>query len=170
MPLLYREVVGVNLIGSYSLNSISEKYQQEIDFFPFPQMTKQDDADRGDRVTIEQNEISPIAVLSLTSSSQKIPAAKKLLQFVATPTTQIFLNKSLNTIAPHQNIQYGDKAVNQKVRKTLNNAENLSQFFDRETDFEFARFAKKQLDDFIKHGDIEKVTQLLEAQRLIAFK
>jgi len=168
MPLLYREVVGVNLIGSYSLNNISEKYQQEIDFFPFPKIVMQDSVD--ERIMAEQNEISPIAVLSLTSSSKKISAAEKLLEFVATPRAQIFLNKSLNTIAPHQNIQYDENEVNQKVRETLNNAEHLSQFFDRETDYQFARFAKKQLDDFIKHSDVEKVTQLLEAQRLIAFK
>ena len=168
MPLLYREVVGVNLIGSYSLNNISEKYQQEIDFFPFPQIVKQNH--EKNKVRAEKNEISPIAVLSLVSSSKKISAAQELLEFVALPRSQAFLNRSLNTIAPHLHSLSDDKHVNQVVRNTLNNAEHLSQFFDRETDYKFARFAKKQLDNFIKHSDIEKVTQMLEAQRLTTFK
>ena len=158
MALLYREVVGINLTGSYSSTLIDNKFHDDLGFFPFPSIDKK-----------TSSEISPISVMSMIKASDKKLSATKLLNFLAKPKAQRWLNSTLKTMSPSL---YPEPKVNELtsiVKKTLVSAEHLSQFFDRETDHQFANLAKPVIANFVSHGDINKTTKALEQLRLIHF-
>lgn len=155
MPLIYREVVGINLIGSFSLSSLPVKNQEDIGFFPFP--TIYDDT--------ENSVLAPMSVIALTKNGAKKAHLTKFLQFFNTNETQVFINKGLSTFSPKQSARIDGRPIIKQTAEIFEAANYHSQYFDLEFEFEMAEFAKKAFSEFINHQDVNKITELLEQKR-----
>lgn len=156
MPLLYREVVGVNLIGSFALSNLPMNYQEDIGFFPFPTILGHED----------NSVLAPLSVISVTKNGINDEGVHKLLSFFAKEETQTYINKQLSTIPPINTAIPDARLVIQQTFDLLQNAKFHSQYFDLEVKFNMAEFAKKQFSDFVTHKNIKKVTEALEAKRV----
>jgi len=164
LPLISREVAGVQLIGSFSLNSIADKFKEELGYFAFPKMG-------GDSGSLyENNEIAPLSTISLLKSSKHKAQALRFINYLALPKTQLLLNEGKDMLSPHINVQNERKDLIGQGKQQLDNATHLSQYFDRETEQAMAKFAKQAFADFIEHGDIERLVGQLEKQRKKVFK
>jgi len=155
MPLLYREVVGINLIGSFSLSSLSDKYQQDIGFFPFPSIS----------IEGENSVLAPMSVIALTQLGATKPYLQEFLKFFNDVDTQIYINKSLSTFSPNQSARIDKRPIIVQTAKIFEEAKYQSQYFDLEFEFEMAEFAKGEFSEFIKHKNVQKVTLALEHKR-----
>ena len=155
MPLIYREVVGINLIGSFSLSSLPVKNQADIGFFPFPTIAD----------SKENSVLAPMSVIALTKNGAKKSHLTKFLQFFNTNETQIFINKGLSTFSPKQSARIDGRPIIKQTAEIFEAAQYHSQYFDLEFEFEMAEFAKKAFSDFINHQDVNKITELLEEKR-----
>ncbi|MEW6992084.1 ABC transporter substrate-binding protein [Colwelliaceae bacterium 6441] len=155
MPLLFREVIGLNLIGSFAVRDLPLNHQQEIGFFAFPSMNNVKD----------NSALVPMSVLSITQKGSKNVSVNKLLEFFSLPSNQSSFNNQLNTISPLATITPHSSELLIQTNQALVEASFLSQYYDREVTFEMGEFAKKAFADFISHKNIEKVTQALEQKR-----
>lgn len=156
MPLIYREVVGINLIGSFSLSSLPVKNQADIGFFPFPTIAD----------SKENSVLAPMSVIALTKNGAEKAHLTKFLQFFNTNETQIFINKGLSTFSPKQSARIDGRPIIKQTAEIFEAANYQSQYFDLEFEFEMAEFAKKAFSDFINHQDVNKITELLEQKRI----
>ncbi|WP_286272598.1 ABC transporter substrate-binding protein [Thalassotalea hakodatensis] len=152
MPLLYREEIGMNLSGSFSLSGMPNYVQKSVGLFPFPQVGKNKD----------HSILAPMSALMLTAQGRAKPESKTLLAFFSQYKTQRMINDAMATMSP---ILYQDD-VHSKLINEIHSAEHIFQFLDREMPFEMAEFSKRTMADFLKHQNIKKVTESLEAFRL----
>lgn len=159
MPLIYREVVGINLIGSFSLSSLPIKNQADIGFFPFPTISD----------GTENSVLAPMSVIALTKNGAKKAHLTKFLQFFNTNETQIFINKGLSTFSPKQSARIDGRPIIKQTAEIFEAANYHSQYFDLEFEFEMAEFAKKAFSEFINHQDVHKVTEQLEQKRKMLY-
>lgn len=155
MPLLYREVVGVNLIGTFVLNSVPVKLQQEFGFFPFPQISEQADS----------SVLAPLSIIALTKYGKSKPYAAKLLAFFASEPIQQDLNDKLSTFSPMRGVEPKGSNLMKEAYLPLVSSSYQSQFFDIEMSFEMAEYGKAIFAEFIRDKDIGKATGKLEAKR-----
>jgi len=163
LPLISREVAGVQLIGSFALNNVADKYKKEFGYFAFPKM-----AEVGGSLN-ENNEIAPLSTISLLKSSKSKEQALRFVNYLALPESQFLLNEEKYMLSPHIAVQSEDKELIGQGKQQLENATHLSQYFDRETEQAMAKFAKQAFADFIEHGDIERLVGQLEKQRKKVF-
>ena len=157
LPLIIREVAGVNLMGSFALSNVPDKFKDDFGFFAFPQIRE--------GVQIEINEIAPLSTISILKTSKHKKQALRFISYLSSPETQHLINNLKTTLAPNL---ASNKYPNDLVRKgknQLDRADHLSQYFDRETDVRMAKFAKQAFADFIEHGDIKRLVKQLEMQR-----
>lgn len=80
MPLLYREVIGLNLNGSFSHAALSTTVQSDLGFFAFPEMN----------IANENSLVAPTSELAVTKGSDNKPEVEKLVQYFAQIDTQTF--------------------------------------------------------------------------------
>jgi multiple sugar transport system substrate-binding protein len=161
LPLIAREIAGVELIGSSSLSNLSDKLKDEFGFFAFPQMKK--------TKPFEINEIAPLTTLSLLKSSQHKEQALRLLSYFSLPETQSLFNAKKDVLTPHLLWEEYPNELVKQGKYQLDRADHFSQYFDRETDEVMAKFAKQAFADFIEHGDIKRLVTQLEQQRKKVF-
>jgi multiple sugar transport system substrate-binding protein len=163
LPLISREVAGVQLIGSFALITVSDRYKKDFGYFAFPSINEENG------VYNERNEIAPLSTISLLKSSKYKEQALHFLSYLSLPEVQSKLNEKKATLSPHNSAQnYSENLIGQG-KAQLENATHLSQYFDRETDQAMAKFAKQAFADFIEHGDIERLVGQLEKQRKKVF-
>ncbi|WP_286232647.1 ABC transporter substrate-binding protein [Thalassotalea sediminis] len=155
MPLLYREVVGVNLIGTFVLSSLPEHTQKEIGYFAFPQMGTRNN----------NSVLAPLSLIALTKQGQQKKSAMQLVSFFTLPSVQRKLNENFYTFSPIKGIGTPSNELMSSAYQTLLQAEYQSQYFDIEMQFEMAEYAKEKFAEFIEHYDIDKVTSELESKR-----
>jgi multiple sugar transport system substrate-binding protein len=163
LPLISREVAGLQLIGSFALHNVADKFKSEFGYFSFPQMKKTKNN------LHEVNEIAPLSTVSLLKSSQHKEQALRFLRYLAQPETQYLLNKPKNTLSPNLKAQESHSELVRRGKRQLEQADHLTQYFDRETDEKMATFAKQAFANFIEHGDIKRLVMQLEKQRKKVF-
>jgi multiple sugar transport system substrate-binding protein len=164
LPLISREVAGVQLIGSFVLYKIADKFKKDFGYFVFPKMA-------GANASFhENNEIAPLTTISLLKSSKHKEQALLFLSFLSLPENQARFNEQKEMISPHLAIQKNRIKLIGQGQLQLEQADHFSQYFDRETDEKMAQFAKKAFADFIEHGDIEYLVEQLEKQREKIFR
>lgn len=152
MPLLYHELVGMNLSGSFSLSGVPKQVQENIASFPFPQIGKNKD----------QSILAPMSAIMLTKQGQSKPESKALISFFSQYNTQRMINDAMATVSP---ILYLDDKQSVLINE-IHSAEHIVQFLEREMSFEMAEFSKKAMADFLEHQNITQVTEILEKFRL----
>jgi multiple sugar transport system substrate-binding protein len=155
---IYREISGVQLIGSFALQNLPKEIRSELGYFAFPTMNSK-----------ERNEISPLSILSISKNSSRKDEALRFLNYMSKTSVQEYLNREKATLSPLVNARASNQTIIAKGQFSLTHADNLSQYFDRETTYEMAKFAKEAFAEFIVDGDIEKITQQLENMRQQVF-
>jgi multiple sugar transport system substrate-binding protein len=164
LPLLSREVAGVQLIGSFALYKIADRFKKDFGYFAFPAMNTVNGSFN------EINEISPLSTVSILKSSRNKNQALRFLRYMALPETQSLFNEKKEMLSPHIAARKNSNELIVQGKVQLDNATHLSQYFDRETDQAMAKFAKQAFANFIEHGDIERLVGQLEKQRKKVFK
>lgn len=92
LPFLFRDLVGMSMIGNYVIQDIQQAAVPRLGFFPFPQ--------RDERVAVYEE--APIDVLIIPKRAINIPLAKQFLAFSARHEVQSKLNKSLGVLSPNK--------------------------------------------------------------------
>lgn len=156
MPLLYRDVIGMNLIGTISLSDLKAFQEDKIGFFSFPEMN----------IVGENSILAPMSVLAMTKAGSQKKHCIKLIAFFAEPAHQKLINHAMSTISP---LSYYEQTASAHVKKSaqeLSQANHVFQFLDRELSYEMAEFTKAALARFIEHRNVDLVTLQLEQKRL----
>ena len=157
MPLLYREAVGLNLIGSFVLSHLPKKYRDEFGFFPFPQISE---------TLTDNSSLSPLSIIAIAKWSKNKSGIREFVNFMAQKDTQMAINTKYSTLSPMKSIVPKQPSLLYDSYQIFKNADFHSQYFDIQMNFSMAEFAKKEFALFIEHRDIELTLELLEAQRV----
>ena len=159
LPFLYRDKVGLYLMGSFMPGLVTIP-TEEFGFFRFPIMNE----------AIPVYEEAPTDVLFISSYSKNKEAAKKFLAFMARPDIQYIYNESLGFVTPNSEAPQSERRLVRASASYLQQAEGLSQYFDRDTAKVMAELGFPMLGAFAREPDIQATQQALEAARRQAFQ
>jgi multiple sugar transport system substrate-binding protein len=159
LPLLFRGLTGMSMLGNYAVQNFPEKIIDKIGYFKFPIFNNQ----------FTYYEEAPLDVLVVPTTSDHIASTKLFIQFAAQTVIQENFNKSLGVLSPHKGAQQNNSSLVQEAYNTLTNAEGITQFFDRDSKKAFADKAMPIIDEFLLNLDIEGTQKALEKVRLTVF-
>lgn len=144
------------LVGSFVQQFISDDNIQQFGFFPFPTiLSKIDDA-----------ELAPTDVWTMPKTAKNKELAIKFIEFVATPKIQQSFNQALGYFPPNKESYIFGNHLTVLGGKSLRNAQNYEQYFDRLASQSMTRKTEAALIKFMQHNNIKTVTSELEAARL----
>jgi multiple sugar transport system substrate-binding protein len=129
-------LLGLFLTGEFDTADPSGAAKKDLDFFPFPYLGNQYDA--------EKSLDAPIDIWMMSAKSQNLQAdlanAKAYLTFWAAGSTQVLMYKANNGFIPTASdadtTQYD--ALTQKAVQIVSAAQKITQFLDRDTRPDFA--------------------------------
>jgi multiple sugar transport system substrate-binding protein len=156
LPFLFRGLVGMSMIGNYVIQDIPENLQTDIGFFPFPILDDQ----------IALYEEAPLDVLLIPRNAKNKALAMRFLAFASRSDIQSKLNAMLGVISPNRLAQSSTYQLVQEAYKVLNQAEGLTQFFDRDAKKTLADHIMPVFDRFLINPNVEKTLIELESARL----
>ncbi|MFT5852714.1 MAG: multiple sugar transport system substrate-binding protein [Colwellia sp.] len=159
LPLLFRGLTGMSMLGNYAVQDFPEKIIDKIGYFKFPIFNNQ----------LTYYEEAPLDVLVVPTTSDHIALTKLFIQFAAQSVNQENFNISLGVLSPHKGAQQNNSSLVQEAYNTLTNAEGITQFFDRDSKKVYADKAMPIIDDFLLNLDIEGTQKALEKMRLTIF-
>jgi len=155
LPYMYRDKVGMYLIGNFALSRINIPLSK-FGFFRFPIIDEK----------MPIYEEAPTDVLFINKKSTKKESSKKFLEFMARPKSQYMLNEVLGFISPNNNAQDSNNEFVKVGAEILGQAEGVSQFFDRDTSQGMANEGFEIFGEFIRNPNIDKTMEALEKSRL----
>lgn len=155
MPYLFRDLSAFTLIGNFLSVRIPDDLKQKIGFMPFPEIIP---ANSG-------FEEAPMDVFFIRASSKNKEDAKKFLTYLSKADVQTNYNKYAGGFPPNKSSTMDDSAYNKAGLKLLQQAEGLSQFFDRDSVDDFSEPALIVLAEFMQNTDIKAAVQKLEHLR-----
>jgi multiple sugar transport system substrate-binding protein len=123
LPLLFRGLTGMSMLGNYAVQDFPEKIKDKIGYFKFPILN--------DLSTYYEE--APLDVLVLPTKSAHTELAKIFIRFAAQSDNQEKFNKSLGILSPHKGAQQNNSSLVQEAYDTLSNAKGITQFFDRDS-------------------------------------
>lgn len=159
LPFLYRDLVGMSMIGNYVIQDLPESVLSKLGFFAFPRFEN----------AHGNAEEAPIDVLLIPKNTRNHQLAKRFLAYVSQSEVQSELNTMLGVISPHRDAQTDTQQLVKEAYKVLSNASGLSQFFDRDAIKAFADEVMPLLDKFMLNQNIEKTQTQLEEVRVAIF-
>lgn len=155
MPFLYHKLSGMTLIGNFFAGTLPEYIKDDFRFFSFPIINPD----------IGRYEEAPLDLFLIPSYAKQNSAAKKFLLFLASEEFQQKFNGELGMIPPNIKSKLSQDYFIQVGTKTLNDAQGVSQFFDRDTNAGMADAATKIFTQFMDDNDIDAVLSALENAR-----
>jgi ABC-type glycerol-3-phosphate transport system substrate-binding protein len=156
VPLLMRNYFSFIFISNNFGDKVyKNKAFDNIEFMPFPKINN-----------VPIQETSPISALFISKESKNKIAAKKFLSFIAKPENQFYIANKIFVVSPNKKSSEPAHKITKMAYDVLKNADNLSPFFDRAVPESFDKPSAQALTDFVFDGDIEKLTETLEALRL----
>lgn len=158
ISLLARGKLGFVLISNGITTRINAENLAETGFMPFPEI-----------VPGNNYEESPVNVLMLSRYATHVPEAYAFLKFMAQAKNQVVFNAGLGYLPANQNSKPAGGSFIAEGIAMLNNAKGFSQYFDRDTTFEFQEIAIPLIADFMYTGDVAKVSSALEQARKTVF-
>ncbi|MAI39264.1 ABC transporter substrate-binding protein [Alteromonas sp.] len=158
LPFLFRDLVGMSMIGNYVIQDIQETAIPRLGFFPFPQLDER----------VATYEEAPIDVLIIPKKAVNISLAKQFLAFAARHDVQSTLNKSLGVLSPNKFARQDSSPLTKEAYNALSNAEGVSQFLDRDASESFANKVMPILDKFMVKPDVDATVLELEKARQAA--
>jgi multiple sugar transport system substrate-binding protein len=159
LPLLFRGLTGMSLLGNYAIQNFPRKIEDKIGFFKFPMFNEQS----------TYYEETPLDVFVIPTSSVHMNLTKLFIRFAAQSDNQQSFNKSLGVLSPHKGAQQNNSKLVQEAYNTIANAEGITQFFDRDSKKIYADKAMPIIDEFMLNLDIEGAQKALEKVRLAIF-
>jgi multiple sugar transport system substrate-binding protein len=123
---------GMYFLGTFAGEQASETDRADLDFFPFPGLGTEFDAEKA----ID----APIDGFMLSKAPQNIDAAKAFLEFLATGEAQnVFLESSPNNVAAANDADTSAYSpFQQKMAEIIGSSGKIAQFLDRDTRPDFA--------------------------------
>lgn len=159
LPFIYRGLAGMSMIGNYVIQDIPTSIVANIGFFPFPSFG----------LAPSKYEEAPVDILIVPQASSTQALAKRFLEFTAQSDVQAELNTTLGVLSPNRDAQNNRNALVSEAYTVLNQAEAVSQFFDRDAKASFADQVMPIIDAFLFNNDISKTQSRLESVRLSEF-
>lgn len=156
VPYIYREQVGLMLAGNVIESQLPSLVINDLSLFPFP-------AINNNRQNIQ---VTPLDIMFISSNSQQVELAKKFLLFMANADIQQQHNQTIHQIPVNTKAQLTKSEIERQTIKTLNNAEKLTLFFDREIDEQFGKDNMQIWREFLDNPDLHATTNKMEQVRL----
>lgn len=155
MPFMYHKLAGMTLIGNFFAGAMPEAIRDDFKFFRFPVINP----------SIPLYEEAPLDLFMVPSYAKSNPAADKFLLFLADKRFQEKFNETMSMISPNLKTKSSSDYFIQAGTQTLNAAQGVSQFFDRDTNAEMAGVATTVFTEFMDDKNISKALQSLEKAR-----
>jgi multiple sugar transport system substrate-binding protein len=157
LPLLYRNWVGMVLMGGFASAKFPPHLAQDIGFFPFP----------GIVANVPQYEDAPLDVLVLPKAGKNAEAAHRFLVFLATTGALNSYNARANQLSPLKSFQAS--ALNAGEAAALKSAKAIAFYFDRDARPQLVEPAFKAFKQFMEPPfDTEQaIAALMQAELAI---
>lgn len=155
MPFIYHKKAGMTLIGNFFSAQIPDVLTSDIGFFRFPIIDE----------SVPVYEEAPMDVFMMPAYAKPSQASDKFLKFVAGAEFQQAYSQGVGLISPNVNVAPSSNYYVNKGKETLQQAQGLSQYFDRDTNAQMSEAASKLFARFIAQPDIGQVTRGLEDAR-----
>jgi len=156
LPYIYRNQVGMMLMGSFVAAKFPEALADDIGFFAFPSILPE----------MPQFEDVPLDVLVLPARAANPQARKRFLAFLAESGAMRHIAEADQTLSAQPDDSMAHIRLEASARQVLSNAAGLSSFFDREANSELIDAMFEGLRQFLKPPyDTEKAVHTIEALR-----
>lgn len=121
LPYLYRDQVGMVLMGGFSTSKFPPELADDIGFFPFPNLS----------TTMPLYEDAPLDIVVLPTRGKNSDSANRFLSFLARSDALNTYNKTLAKFSPLKSfaLHEGNKGLE---LRNLRNAQAIAFFFDRD--------------------------------------
>jgi len=159
LPYLYRELAGTGLFGNFVTGEIAPRYLADFRFFPFPKIND-----------VPRAEEAPTDIFIIPTRGRNKENARKFLEFIARPDIQEDMSTRLRTIPTNKFASISSDPFIAEGSRLLQTADNVSQFFDRDTPKSMADRATYIFTEFMETGDIDAALVALEAARRQAYR
>lgn len=140
LPYLYRNHVGMMLMGSFVAAKFPEAIADDFGFFAFPSITPD----------MPAYEDAPLDVLILPARSANPRARKRFLTFLAESGASRHIAEADQTLSAQADAPQAAILLGAPARQVLANAAGLSSFFDREARLELVAPVFEGLRQFLK--------------------
>ena len=122
---------------------------------------------------IEQGEnniaVASLATFHIHQNVANVNDAIEFLKFAAEPHQQATINKTLGQVSPRKDV-WPDDPFLKKIAEIIWQADALAQYYDRDTDPEFAKLAMKAFRDFmLRPRRLDSILEQLDAERRQVF-
>ena len=122
LPFLYREKVGMILMGSFAGARFPASVAADMGFFAFPRMAD----------GVPPTEEAPLDVLVLPARGQHLAARTRFLAFLGGGSALRELNDAQNTLSPRFAGTERESPIQEESRAVLDAAAGYTFFFDRD--------------------------------------
>ncbi|MFT6988728.1 MAG: multiple sugar transport system substrate-binding protein [Paraglaciecola sp.] len=160
LPLLFRGLIGMSMLGNYAIQDFPGKIKDKIGFFKFPMFNGQS----------SYYEEAPLDVLILPTKTEHKELVKLFIQFAAQSDNQEKFNKTLGILSPHKGAQQNNSSLVQEAYNTIANAKGITQFFDRDSKKNYADKTMPLIDKFLVTLNIKDTQNALEKVRFAIFE
>jgi multiple sugar transport system substrate-binding protein len=141
--LMNRDRAAMTLIGNFMVASLPPDVRDKTEFAPFPTVA----------AGIGRYEEAPMNSLHIPARARNPDGAKRFLAFVLRPEVQERINRALLQIPVHRGARIAEDRFLHAGRRLLEQADNLTQYFDRDTSEDLAAIAMKGFQEFMLRPD-----------------
>jgi ABC-type glycerol-3-phosphate transport system substrate-binding protein len=154
IPAVLRKQAAMTLMGQFVEETIESIGNEEIGFFPFPEMGLGHDS----------NEVAPMEVFVVPASSNKQSEVASLLNFIISYTAIDSLAFQLGwlSVSNQPALISSLSERTQTAQKHVQEASSLVQFFDRDASPDISSAWSNALISSISNGNISAITRLNE--------
>jgi multiple sugar transport system substrate-binding protein len=154
--LVYQGRSAMMLIGHYVVANFPDALRPRMDFARFPEV----------RAGVGRFEEAPVNSLHIPARARNKQDARKFLAFVLRAEEQEALNKAMLQIPVRLDAAAADDRFLRLGQAHLREAEQLSQYFDRDTSEDLAQVAMRGFQEFMLHPErLEAILASIEAAR-----
>jgi len=156
LPYIYRNQVGMMLMGSFVAAKFPAALADDMGFFAFPNILPD----------MPQFEDAPLDVLVLPARAANPHARKRFLTFLAESGAIRHIAEADQTLPAQSDASFAHVLLEDAARQVLSNAAGLSSFFDREANAELVGPMFEGLRQFLKAPhDTDKALLTIETLR-----
>jgi multiple sugar transport system substrate-binding protein len=140
---LYQGKSAMMLIGNFITPNFPPEVDDHMDFFAFPEITP----------GIGRFEEAPMNSVHIPARARNKDDARKFLAFVTRKEVQEQINEALLQVPVHRDAGVADNRFLALGRELLEQADALTQYFDRDTSEDLATVAMKGFQEFMVRPD-----------------
>ena len=157
MALMWQGKSAMYLMGNFISTEIPKNLKGKVGFFRFPMFGE----------NTKMAEVAPTDVYFIPSRAKNKEDAKKFLRFLAKPSTQETINGISQLIPPNKkaSVDKNNYFLTEGV-KILEQADGISQFYDRDTNPEIAKAGMDGFVEFMIYPDrLDRVLKNIDRVR-----